>query len=254
MNSEISFKDFLKKYSNIEEQFIDDFINLFDDIEKKDNNFIVDFDVLVKWLGITKYEKFLKNAKKNRSINIDYIFVDIKDKNKPGLPERKYYFTIDAAKEICQMSRKPIADKVRKYFIQVDSLLKKYYQYIIHGFMEKERMIAIGKKPIINPEHGLMYVFKTTIKGEHKVGSTGKFKKRSSSHNCAQAEDLKLAFIYEVKDKKRVDVCVKNKLKPWLTMKDREIYKISLEEIKKVIIDCDEEMKSNIGLIINQTK
>jgi len=66
------------------------------------------------------------------------------------------------------------------------------------------------------------------------------FKKRSTAHNCSQAENLELAFIYEVIDKKRVDSCVKNKLKPWLTRDDREIYKINLDEIKKIIIDCND--------------
>ena len=103
-------------------------------------------------------------------------------------------------------------------------------------------MFALGKKPIINPKSGLMYVFKTTKKGKYKVGATGNFGKRSKKHNCPQAEDLELAFIYEVKDKKRVDACVKNKLKPWLARDDREIYKINLSEIKEIIIDCNEEI------------
>ena len=101
---------------------------LFDDVNNN-NNFIIDFDTQVKWLGITKYDQFLNNSKKGRHINIDYTFIEIKDKHKPGLPERKYYFSRKAAKEICLMSRKPNAIKFREYLILIDDLLKKYYDF-----------------------------------------------------------------------------------------------------------------------------
>lgn len=143
-------------------------------------------------------------------------------------------------KEICQLSRKPIAHKVRKYFIQVDNLLKKYYEYIIYGLNEKQEMITMGKKPVIHPMEAIMYIFKTNVEGDFKVGTTRKPKKRAREHNCANSKDLELVFRYEIKDKKRVDSCVKNVLKPWLTRNDREIYKLKLEKIKEVIVKCDE--------------
>jgi len=42
-----TFKDFLKTHSNIDEKFIDDFINLFTTTINKDkhDDFVVDFDV-----------------------------------------------------------------------------------------------------------------------------------------------------------------------------------------------------------------
>lgn len=48
---DITFKDFLVKYSNIEKTFVQDFNALFDNIYNE-NEFKIDLDILVKWLGI----------------------------------------------------------------------------------------------------------------------------------------------------------------------------------------------------------
>jgi len=127
----ISFKEFLKNNSSIDSEFIDNFIDLFND-ENEDNIFVVDFDVMVKWLEVNKYEKFLRNSKKGRQLGIDYTNVKIKIKNKPGIPRKKYYFTAKAAKEICQLSRKPKGEITRKYFVEIDGLMNKYYNKVLN--------------------------------------------------------------------------------------------------------------------------
>ena len=48
------FIDFLKKYSTVPNQFIDDFFNLMDYKEFESNEKIIDLDKVVKWLDINK--------------------------------------------------------------------------------------------------------------------------------------------------------------------------------------------------------
>ena len=50
----LSFVDFLKKYSNVQNQFIEDFFSLMDYREFESTEKIVDLDKVVKWLDINK--------------------------------------------------------------------------------------------------------------------------------------------------------------------------------------------------------
>ena len=65
------FIDFLKKYSLVPNQFIDDFFNLMDYKDINSNQKVVDLDKVVKWLSINKWkakETLIKSYRKN----IDY--------------------------------------------------------------------------------------------------------------------------------------------------------------------------------------
>jgi len=48
------FIDFLKKYSNVPNQFIDDFFDLMDYRDYESSEKIVDLDKVIKWLDINK--------------------------------------------------------------------------------------------------------------------------------------------------------------------------------------------------------
>jgi hypothetical protein len=76
--------DFLKKYSNVPNQFIDDFFSLMDYRDFESNEKIVDLDKVIKWLDINKgmAKKTLTNSYRK---NIDYIIKKvIKPKGKGG--------------------------------------------------------------------------------------------------------------------------------------------------------------------------
>lgn len=61
-NISVSFKDFLKKHSNIDKKFIDDFSTIFENIyglagTKDVSDFVIDLNVLSSWLDIKKMQK-----------------------------------------------------------------------------------------------------------------------------------------------------------------------------------------------------
>ena len=66
------FIDFLKKYSTVPNQFIDDFFNLMDYKEYESNEKIIDLDKVVKWLDINKRKAKITLIKSYRK-NIDFI-------------------------------------------------------------------------------------------------------------------------------------------------------------------------------------
>ena len=65
----MNLADFLKRYSNIKNSFIDDFFSFYD-INSK-NEFIIDLDKVSKWLKSRKYN--LKDTLKN-SYKLTYNF------------------------------------------------------------------------------------------------------------------------------------------------------------------------------------
>lgn len=74
-----------------------------------------------------------------------------------------------------------MGNQVREYFIQVESLLNKYKDYIINGMQEKIKKLEKDQKPKVNPESGVIYIFKTsnsTGNSLYKIGRTNDLKKR----------------------------------------------------------------------------
>ena len=92
----ISLQDFLKKYSSISNKFIDDFFSLYT-IDSNDNDLIIDFDNLIKWLHIRKDS--LKRTLIDTYIkNIDYKITKIKSSTTAGKPKELILITAECCK------------------------------------------------------------------------------------------------------------------------------------------------------------
>ena len=86
-----------------------------------------------------------------------------------------------------------MGNQVRDYFIQVESLLNKYKDYIINGMQEKITKLEKDQKPKVNPESGVIYIFKTANSTEnslYKIGRTKDLKKRLSSHQIIKIASM----------------------------------------------------------------
>ena len=53
MSSRLSLQEYLKKFSSINNKFIDDFFSLYDE-NTHDNDFVVNIDAVSKWLNILR--------------------------------------------------------------------------------------------------------------------------------------------------------------------------------------------------------
>ena len=234
--------DFLKKYSAIPNQFIDDFFNLtnYQDIES--NEKIVDLDKVIKWLNINKgmaKKTLIKSYKKN----IDYTITKVyKPKGKGGQNAEKILLTILCFKKICQLTKSKKGNEVREYFIQVESLLNKYKNYIIDGMQDKIKKLEKSQKPKINPEKGVIYIFQTPNSSEnslYKIGRTKDLKQRLKSHQSPMAHDIEVLFYYESDNIKEIESCIKTLMKKYQYRKYKEVYKINIDIIKSLIEQCD---------------
>ena len=109
MNINLSFKDFLKKYTTMNEKFLDDFNFLIrDDYMDNYYDFLVDSNKLIKWLNIHNETDFKKNLYKSYKINVDYIIEKNEEKKlgSGGHNEKIIYLTPEACKKICLLTKR----------------------------------------------------------------------------------------------------------------------------------------------------
>ncbi len=247
-----TFPEFLKKYSTIPNQFIDDFFKLFDYKNINSEEKIVDLDNVVKWLESNKH-KLKKTIINSYKENIDYSIKKVEKNTKGGKKKEIILLTIDCFKMICQSTQSKKGKEVRRYFIEVEKLMNKYKDYIIQGLENKVKAIEKGQKPKVNPQKGVIYVFKTPDtpeNGLYKIGRSTSFKKRVSTHQSPLAHDIDIIFIQETDDVIAVEKCVKAFMKKKQYRKYKEIYQVDIDVIKMTINGC-EQLKSKINETID---
>ena len=249
----LSFINFLKKYSNVPNHFIDDFFSLMDYKELDSNEKIVDLDKVIKWLDINKgmaKKTLLKSYRKNIDFSIKKV---VKPKGKGGQNAEIILLTIRCFKKFCQLTRSKRGNEVREYFIQVESLLNKYKDYIINGMQDKITKLEKDQKPKVNPEKGVIYIFRTPNSTEnslYKIGRTKDLKKRLQSHQSALTHDIEVLFYYESENIVKIEKCIKLLMKDYQYRKYKEVYKINIDIIKSlieqydsIIIDTEQKVK-----------
>lgn len=223
---------FLKKYSVIPGNFIDDFYAIF---ENKRTPFLVDLNLASKWIG-TRKDHLKKLLLDNYRPNVDFIVTNVSS-YKIGRPLEKIYVTTEIFKRLCMRSHTEHGELVRTYYLELEKLVDKYKNYIIEGLNNRIRQLEYNQKPYINTKSGVIYVFKVD-EDYFKIGKARVLKNRMKQHNTTHADNVQIVFTYEVDDIDRVESCLKSVVKPYQYRKSKEIYKIQLDTLKEVINSC----------------
>jgi len=237
----ITFLDFLKKYSTIPNQFLDDFFKLFNHQLIDDTEKIINLENVAKWLEVQKHklkETLLKSYVKDVDYNISRVHKPI---GTGGQKKEIIMISIDCFKMMCQSTKSKKGKEVRRYFIDVEKLLNKYKDYIINGLEDKVKTLQNKRKPKINPSKGVIYVFRTPDTPEnnlYKIGRTIDLKKRLQSHSSGLSEDIDVILIYEVDDVVKIEKCAKESMKKYQFRKYKEVYQVNIDIIKFVIENC----------------
>ena len=129
--------DFLKNNSVIPNQFINDFFSLYDYIERY-NEFLIDSEILRKWLEINMKRSFNDTIKRSYKKNIDYKIDKIKKTLGSGGHNLEVItLTPEAVKKICLSTNSKMGGQVQQYFLDLEVALYKYKNYIIEGMNKK---------------------------------------------------------------------------------------------------------------------
>jgi len=127
----------------------------------------------------------------------------------------------------------------------------------------KEKITKLEKdqKPKINPQKGVIYIFKTpnSIKNSlYKIGRTKDLKKRLQSHQSPLSHDIEVLFYYESNNIIKIEKCIKLLMKDYQYRKYKEVYKINIDIIKSLVEQCDSiiidtEQKVKLSQLKNQS-
>ena len=120
----IKFSDFIKKYTSIPNQFVDDFFSILDDYQNYDN-FFINLDKISEWLNIRK-DNIKKILIDNFSKNIDYQITNKKIIKGRGRTKENILLKSSTFKKLCMMLNNKKAKEVREYFLKVEETLDKY--------------------------------------------------------------------------------------------------------------------------------
>ncbi len=238
---ESTLEDFIIKRSNISKNFLQDFFNLggnsYGDTYKN-----INFDDIVKWLNVQKnhLKRLLIN---NFEIINDYTEekILVKNKNRGANYVSHIMITPDCFKELCMISQTENAKKVRKYYIIVEELLRDHFEQIIN---ELNKELGLIKKNIKKPMEiigGHIYILKamnTTQKNMFKLGNTNDMKKRLRVYNSGNANNIEPLFVMKVDNINIVEGCIKNLAREYQYKKNKEVYNIDFDFLKKLCIKC----------------
>ena len=242
----MNFEKFINQYSFINSKFVKDFYNIIkEDYIERYNEFLIDSEILRKWLQINIKQQFNDTIKKSYKKNIDYtIKKEKKSEGSGGHNLEVITLTPEAAKKICLSTNSKMGKPVQQYFLDLEVALYKYKNYIIDGMNKKIEQLENNQKVKINPGKKIIYVFRAlnTDLTLYKLGKTINSKTRFSNHNSPLANDLQVLFQYETDNIDQVESCVKAFMKKAQYRKYKEIYQVDLDIIKKTIEHCDVEI------------
>ena len=254
----MDFQTFINKYSFINSKFVKDFYNIIkEDYIERYNEFLIDSEVLRKWLEINSRRKFNTTIKRSYKINFDYKIEEIKKSQGSGGSNFEVItLTPEAAKKICLSTNSILGDEVKQYFLDLEVALYKYKNYIIDGMAQKIEQLENNQKAKINSNKKIIYIFRAlnTDLTLYKIGKTINSKTRFNKHNSLLANDLEVLFQYETENIDQVEPCIKSFMQAAKYRKYKEIYQVNINIIKKAIKDCDFKINEFNKSIIKYNK
>ena len=250
-------ESFLKQFSTIPHNFITDFFIIAKE-EYTDNEIIIDFTTVSKWLNVNKSD-IKKVLIKNFEEGFDYTIEKVKKKQVNSRGATVYeniLITPNCLKELCMISQVAKAKEVRKYFIEMEKLVKRYAEIIKEEMYKKIGLLEINQKSKTKIKGGVIYILRAmnTDVTLYKLGKSKGLRERLGNYNTGNANDVEPLFILPVNDIDNVETCIKKSCKLYQYRKYKEVYEIDIDVLKEVMSDCNDftnkmsnKLKDKIG-------
>ena len=232
---------FLKKFSTLNNDFIDDFYNIYDIDKNHINDYPINIEIIAKWLN-TQKGKLKETLLNTYTKNIDYKISKEKEGKISKSNKEIIMLTPDCFKRLCLLSRTKKAEEVRTYFLELEKLIGNYKDYIIDGLKNTINILENNQKEPLQKINGTIYILRSLkdINGIYRFGQTEDFKKRLSNYNSANSDKMQVMYIFETKDSKKIQDCVIAQIKPQRYKKRKDFYEIDINILKNIIRDCIE--------------
>jgi phage anti-repressor protein len=225
------FISLLKKYTDIDIGFINTFFKKFK-IGGELNFDIKDIDI-IKYLGITliNLRKRLLNeySKTKRFIeNVDY--VKIKSGNTSAVT---YMINYQCFERLAMSGDSEKSESVRMYFIKLREFIVDN-QKLIYQAMENNKDLNL----FTNFESIYFFVIDERKLDIIKLGRSKDIIKRLRNYNVGRIKEVDLKYFAVVKNNLLIENCIKLQLKKNQIFENKEIYKVDLHKLKKIIDNC----------------
>jgi hypothetical protein len=141
------------------------------------------------------------------------------------------------------MSKAKKAEQVRTYYLQLESLVFKYYQQTLDGMQQEIIKLNKTLKPKNKEDHaGYIYVLRASDRNDsvYKIGRSIDLLNRLRTYQTGKLDDIEVVFKYQTNNLKAMETCVKHALKERRYRKYKEIYQADLQMIKDIINKCAE--------------
>jgi hypothetical protein len=229
-NQDSVFIILLKKYTNIDEDFIDTFFTKFKiggelDFDIEDKN-------VAKYLGIklSTLRNRLKNvySKTKRFFEkVDYIRMKT-DKTSSVT----FMLNYQCFEKLAMSGDSKNSETIRMYFVKLREFITEN-QHLIYQ--------AIENKSDLDKYSGYESIYFFAVdnrKINWKIGRTSNILQRLRNYNVGRIKEVDLKYLAIVKNSLLIEKCVKLKLKKNQVIENKEIYNVEPNIIKKIITEC----------------
>lgn len=129
------------------------------------------------------------------------------------------------------------AKEVRKYFIEMEKLVKRYAEMIKDEMYKKIGLLETNQKSKLDIKGGVIYILKALNANVtlYKLGKSTNLKNRLNTYNSGNANDIEPLFILPVNDIDNVESCIKKSCKLYQYRKYKEVYEIDINVLKDVM-------------------
>ena len=230
MKAKNTFTELLKKYTNIDTDFIDTFFQKFTVGGELDFH-LRDADV-AKYLEIkllTLRDRLANRYSKNKNYIEKVDFIKVKNQKTSSVT---YMLNYQCFERLAMSGDSKKSEAVRNYFVKLREFLTDNHKLILQSLSKKDEL-----KKYVGFE--CIYFFAIDErKSLKKVGITRDIISRLKTYNTGRLNEVDLKYLAIVKNSKLIEKCVKLKLKKKQYYDNREIYEVDPDKLKKIIVEC----------------
>ncbi len=117
------------------------------------------------------------------------------------------------------------------YFSKLRKFITENQNLIFQAFEKKANDLKIYKNL------GTIYFF-AADKRTFKIWKSKNIIKRLQNYNVGRIKEVELKYLALVKNETLIEKCMKSNLKPFQAFKNKEIYEVSSDKLKKIIDKC----------------
>ena len=226
-----NFIKLLKKYTIIDKDFINIFFKQFKVGEELEFH-IKDIDV-AKYLGV-ELNTIRRRLTNTFSKNINFIekvdYIKIKTGKTDGIT---YMINYQCFERLAMGGDGEQSESIRMYFVKLREFITEN-QKLIYQSMENYEDL----KKYSNFETIYFFAVDDRKQNIFKIGRTIDIVKRLRNYNVGRIKEVDLKYLALVKNALLIENCMKLNLKKYKIYKNKEIYTIEPNKIKKIINDC----------------